>query len=759
MSDLKQLSEQVAAQFEVSFGRTPLSERVNDLLNQAMALSRFRDVSHLQDETGDLLCSVLQLCTECRWEPADLVAATLRKIQDRQEVYRRLGRKLNVALLGGAFDPVHLGHVEVAREVLRVGAFDEVWLTPCFEHLYGKQLAPADHRVEMCRLATHTARSLGVFDYEVRHQLRGETYHLIKRLLGEEVARVRCDFSLIVGQDNADSFDSWSNASGLQRLIPFVVVPRAGSPAPRPSAWYLRPPHRYLDGVRLEHATSSTEVRELLRAGDPAVERLLPPEVLGYIRRHGLYAGTAVPAAPARKVALFASTFDPPGQYHRGVAEGLLQSGFDEVVICPTGPRDGREGPAHAAPIHRAVMVDLTFRDLAGLRVDLTDLDDGRFTPPDKLEERYAASGEVWHVIPSDFVVSGCRGQALVQTRWDMGRALWERSRFVIVHPPGHPPSPEDCPPTHRTFAVNGHVPCAELRHRTFEGEPLDGLVTPEVAAYVERYGLFSGLVRPRVTYLRIDRPRLLLVADERNPRAREMAEQYRPFVADPPNLILVLGGDGTMLHAIRLHWRRRLPFLGINAGHLGFLLNERPPPTLEGAELLAFSMPMLRVDTETPDGRVSQGLACGDTWVEREGGQAAWLQLDVDSQTRVPKVVGDGLLVATPSGSSSYARAMGATPVPLNTAVLTLAGSNIFRPRFWKPMALADEAVITITNLDRSGKRPVRCFLDGQPAGCVQRITARKSAVAAVELGFTKEHDPSVRLLRSLFPPQEDGV
>src|SRR5262249_49193037 len=77
-------------------------------------------------------------------------------------------------------------------------------------------------------------------------------------------------------------------------------------------------------------------------------------------------------------------------------------------------------------------------------------------------------------------------------------------------------------------------------------------------------------------------------------------------------------------------------------------------------------------------------GLAYSDAWLERDVGQAAWPRLDVDSQTRMPTVVGDGMLLATASGSSAYARAMGAIPVPLNSPVLALPAS---RPRFWSPM------------------------------------------------------------------------
>jgi NAD+ kinase len=255
-----------------------------------------------------------------------------------------------------------------------------------------------------------------------------------------------------------------------------------------------------------------------------------------------------------------------------------------------------------------------------------------------------------------------------------------------------------------------------------------------------------------------LDRPRLRIVFDERNPRAVEIAERYGRVASDAPDLILVIGGDGTMLRAIREHWRHRAPFLGVNAGHLGFLMNETLPAELDGLELSSHSMPTLRVDAMTPEGRVTTGVAYTDTWVERGDGQASWLRLDIDGRTRVRKIVGDGMLVATASGSSAYARAMGAMPLLLNTTALTLAGSNVFQPRFWRPMTLPGDSVITLKNLDRSGKRPVRAFVDGTSLGVVDSATVRRSAVAGVELLFTREFAPSDKLLRSRFPPSEEG-
>lgn len=470
----------------------------------------------------------------------------------------------------------------------------------------------------------------------------------------------------------------------------------------------------------------------------------------------------AAGARAARTVAVFTGSFDPPTAFHRGVVARLCELGFDEVVVCPCGPRNGRTDAEHAEAIHRAVMADLGFAGLPAVRVDLADLDDRAFADHRTLEARYAGRGEVWHVVSDEFVTGGRDGQSIVHTRWEAGAEMWQASRFVVLHPPGDAPDPADLPPHHRLVPAAGHVPTADVRVRIFHGgvDRIDGLVAPPVCEYIRRQGLFASTLPPGETRIRLDRPRLMIVTGPQ-PEARVVAERFRRYESPDPDLILVIGGDGTMLHAIRRHWRLRLPFVGLNAGHLGFLLNERLPDALDDTELVLFRMPMLRVDVEAPDGRRrSRMLAFGDAWVERDGGQAAWLKVEIDGVTQLEKVVGDGLLVATPAGSSAYARAMGATPIPLNSPVLTLSGSNVFLPRFWKPLALPDRAVVRLTNVDPTPverpKRPVRGYLDGEDLGRVKWMEIRVSPVAAVELAFTPEFDLTSRRLRSLFPPEE---
>jgi NAD+ kinase len=523
-----------------------------------------------------------------------------------------------------------------------------------------------------------------------------------------------------------------------------------------------------LDEKRLAEIASAAGIS--LSAPTAEVGALLQG-VLGYCKEHGIdpvelaqHARSQAGSSAAqdrdratKKMAIFASNFDPPSRYHRDVAAKLLETGFDEVVVAPSGPRPLKGAREHAPPAHRAALTTLAFRNMPAVTIDFSDLDDGVFTPFEQLLERHQSQGEIWLVAPAELLRGARERKSLLHARMRDGDSLWQKGRFIILHSASDAPDAADLPPNYQLLQVEHHVPSAELRSRVYAGKSIDEFVAPEVSRYIARHRLFLPFSAPRPALMTFQRPKLMIVFDERNDRAAALAKRYQSQQGDPPDLILVLGGDGTMLHAIRQHWRLRIPFLGLNTGNYGFLMNEALPENLDSLELVSHAMPMLRVDAETPEGKPIRGLAYGDAWIERADGQAAWLQLEIDGQVRVPKVVGDGMLVATPSGSSAYARAMGAVPVPLNTPVLTLTGSNIFQPRFWKPMALADTSEVRITSLDRTGKRPLRGFLDGYPMGPVQSMRIRKSSVAAAELAFTREFDPSGKLLRSLFPPVEN--
>ena len=451
-------------------------------------------------------------------------------------------------------------------------------------------------------------------------------------------------------------------------------------------------------------------------------------------------------------IALFGGSFNPPGEHHRAIAARLAEA-FDEVIVVPCGPRPDKPTTTDVAPVHRAVMADLNFRRMPGVSVDLFDLEEPTFTRTFALEEHYRHLGELWHVVGADLVQGGGRGESPIQRQWTRGAEIWRELRFAVITRPGFELDRADLPPNSRLLEVQEAGAAVEIRSKVFHRQDVDKLLEPEVARYVERHGLYRGVPPSRNCRLRLGGERLLYVLDEANPMAREIAESLGPHDEQDPTMIVVIGGDGTMLRAIREHWRRRVPFYGINAGHLGFLLNDARPGDFQGRELVLEQAPLLRVETEDPDGQVRTALAFNDAWVERAAGQAAWIQVKVDGREKIPRLVGDGVLVSTAAGSASYARAMGATPLPLNTPALLLVGSNVLKPEFWKPVVLPLESRVEWTTLDPA-KRPLVGYIDGVYQGPVHTMRARVSNIAAVELAFEPEHDPSSKLARIQFPP-----
>ncbi len=451
-----------------------------------------------------------------------------------------------------------------------------------------------------------------------------------------------------------------------------------------------------------------------------------------------------------RTIAVFGGSFNPPGVHHRQIATLLAQS-FDEVVVVPCGPRPDKPVTNDVPPIYRAIMVDMTFRGLERVRVELFDLESRVFTRTHLLDEKYAAEVEVWHVIGADMVAGGASGEAVIQRQWERGDQLWSQCRFAVVLRPGIGLDRADLPPQHRVIDLSLDTDDTEIRDRVFHHKSTEKLVTEEVDLYISRHGLYRGMRPLRTTCFALDQIRPLVFVDPFNKDAMALAGTLESDEQNP-NLIVVIGGDGTMLRAIRSHWRRRVPFYGINTGHMGFLLNSRPASSPLLSDLVLQQLPLLRVTTRGPDGGERSSLAFNDAWVERATGQTAWLRVVVDGHERLPRLVADGALVSTAAGSTSYARAMGAPPMPLNTPALLLVGSNVLVPAFWKQAVLSLESTVEMTTLDPD-KRPLHGYVDGVPQGDVGSMSARVSKTAAVELAFDPEHDAAEKLASIQFP------
>lgn len=180
---------------------------------------------------------------------------------------------VSVALLGGSFNPPHVGHLIAAQYIKATQEIDQVWLLPSFRHPFGKQLTPFEHRASMCRAMCADASGwLQVCEIEQQLGGDGRTVNTVKHLRGNYPDH---RFSLVIGSDIVKDLPHWKDFDEIERLARVIVLHRPGYPDPRA----IGPPLA---------AVSSTEVRERLERGQLPRD-LVPRAVLAYAQAHHLY--------------------------------------------------------------------------------------------------------------------------------------------------------------------------------------------------------------------------------------------------------------------------------------------------------------------------------------------------------------------------------------------------------------------------------------------------------------------------------------
>lgn len=194
---------------------------------------------------------------------------------------------IKVAILGGAFNPPQIGHLDIADIVLRSRAVEQVWFTPCNNHMYNKKMSSSEDRLNMCKLMCRDNPRLKVFDYEIANNLKGDTYGFIEKLLKDNNYS-NYEFSLVIGMDNANEFSKWYKYESLEKMIRFLVVSRQGIVRDEKIDWYTKAPHIYIGGGQRIANVSSTEIRNMI-ANNELKTGLVLPEVEKYIKEHNLY--------------------------------------------------------------------------------------------------------------------------------------------------------------------------------------------------------------------------------------------------------------------------------------------------------------------------------------------------------------------------------------------------------------------------------------------------------------------------------------
>jgi NAD+ kinase len=213
---------------------------------------------------------------------------------------------------------------------------------------------------------------------------------------------------------------------------------------------------------------------------------------------------------------------------------------------------------------------------------------------------------------------------------------------------------------------------------------------------------------------------RLALVASD-TPRAEEayaaLSEQQQFVPLDEADAVVVLGGDGFMLQTLHamIDAGRVIPAYGMNLGTVGFLMNRYDKRALIAPRVnkaRRWTIAPLRVEAITQDGVAHEMCAINEISLLRETRQTAKIEVSVGDRVRIKELVCDGVLVATPAGSTAYNLSAHGPILPLDSKLLALTPISPFRPRRWRGAILPDRMKIVLKVLDPA-KRPVAAVAD----------------------------------------------
>lgn len=251
---------------------------------------------------------------------------------------------------------------------------------------------------------------------------------------------------------------------------------------------------------------------------------------------------------------------------------------------------------------------------------------------------------------------------------------------------------------------------------------------------------------------------KLALAASDTPPAqeaARHLQSAYAWVPTEEADAVIALGGDGFMLQVLHTMMAdgRVLPVFGMNLGTIGFLMNGFAPDGLIERVSLARRVHIhpLSMRAETVSGETVISPAINEVSLLRETRQTAKIEITIDGRVRMPELVCDGVIVATPAGSTAYNLSAHGPILPLDSKLMALTPISPFRPRRWRGALLPDAAVVELRMLE-PGKRPVSAVADQREVREVARVTVRADDSIRLSLLFDPDHALDDRIAMEQF-------
>lgn len=230
------------------------------------------------------------------------------------------------------------------------------------------------------------------------------------------------------------------------------------------------------------------------------------------------------------------------------------------------------------------------------------------------------------------------------------------------------------------------------------------------------------------------------------------LKNEYNHYSLDQATHIVSLGGDGHMLKVLHKYKNTKLPIFGMNRGSFGFLMNHFDIKNLENQINNAKNIRLmtLKLTAINDNDEVLHATAFNEVSILRSKGQAAKLKISIDGVERMNELVCDGMLVATPAGSTAYNRACNGPILPFNSKIVAITPISPFQPR-WRGAILLDDAVIEIENL-YTEERPTSVGADFLEFRRIKKVIVQKSNKKSPTLLFDPDFPLDDRIIGEQF-------
>lgn len=244
--------------------------------------------------------------------------------------------------------------------------------------------------------------------------------------------------------------------------------------------------------------------------------------------------------------------------------------------------------------------------------------------------------------------------------------------------------------------------------------------------------------------------------SDEARKALQRLSHAYGNAPPDEADVIVALGGDGLMLQTLHRFMNGKgasKPIYGMHRGSVGFLMNDfREKALLERLRLAVISVVHpLQMRATDRRGVVHSARAINEVHLLRRSYQAAKLAIHVDGKERLSELIADGVMVATPAGSTAYNLSANGPILPLNATLMALTPISAFRPRRWRGALLPDRVSVTVEVLE-ADKRPVSAVADHTQVDDVVRVEIAMDHGIDLLMMHDPGHSLDERILREQF-------